>query len=392
MDPGNWATAIAGSSAFGYTLLSVVLLANLMAVVLQALSARLGIAAGRDLAQVCRDYYPRPIALLLWVLAELAICATDLAEVLGVAIALNLLFGIPLLPGVIITVLDVFLILFFQSRGFRYIEALVISLIAVIGGCFVVEIALSNPDWAAVAAGFFPTTAIVSNPQMLYVAMGILGATVMPHNLYLHSSIVQTRSFELNDLGRRQAIRYATVDSTVALTFALLINASILIVAAAAFHKSGYSSITEIQDAHAMLGPLLGTAAASVVFAVALLASGLNSTLTGTLAGQIVMEGFLRIRLPAWARRLLTRMVAIVPAIVVIGLYGERGTTQLLILSQVVLSLQLPFAIFPLIRFTSDRTIMGALAAPRWLTITAWLMGLAIIALNIKLVGDVVFS
>ena len=388
MDPGNWATAIAGGSAFGYTLLCVVMIANLMAIVLQALSARLGIATGRDLAQACREHYSRRTSFALWVLAELAICATDLAEVIGTAIALNLLFGIPLLAGVVITVADVLLILLLQSRGFRYMEALIIALIVMIAGCFGYMIVLSNPDWAAVTAGFVPAREIISNPQMLYLAMGILGATVMPHNLYLHSSIVQTRRFDEDAAGKRQAVRYATIDSTVALMFALLINASILIVAAAAFHTSGHTGITEIQDAHRMLAPLLGATAASVVFALALLASGQNSAVTGTLAGQIVMEGFLRIRLPAWARRMITRLVAIVPAVIVTALYGEHGTAHLLILSQVILSLQLPFAILPLIRFTSDRSKMGKLVAPRWLSATAWTMATLIIGLNIKVVVD----
>jgi manganese transport protein len=392
MDPGNWATAIAGGSAFGYTLLSVVMLANLMAIVLQALSARLGIATGRDLAQACRDHYCPPVAFALWLLAELAICATDLAEVIGTAIALNLLFGIPLLAGVVLTVADVFLILLLQSRGFRYMEALIISLIVVIGGCFGYEILLSDPDWAAVAAGFVPSPQIVTDPAMLYVAIGILGATVMPHNLYLHSSIVQTRCFDDSVEGRREAARYATVDSTIALMFALLINASILIVAAATFHASGHTEIAEIQDAHRMLAPLLGATAASVLFAVALLASGQNSAVTGTLAGQIVMEGFLRIRLPPWLRRMITRLVAIMPAAVVTALYGESGTAKLLVLSQVVLSLQLPFAVVPLVKFTADRAKMGDLASPRWLTLLASAMAAAIIALNLKLIFDFVTS
>jgi manganese transport protein len=392
MDPGNWATAIAGGSAFGYTLLSVVMLANLMAIVLQALSARLGIATGRDLAQACRDHYSPPVAFGLWILCELAICATDLAEVIGTAIALNLLFGVPLLLGVCITVADVFLILLLQNRGFRYMEALIISLIVVIGGCFGYEIVMSNPDWAQVAAGFLPAREIVTNPAMLYVAIGILGATVMPHNLYLHSSIVQTRRFDETTDGKREAIRYATIDSTIALMFALFINASILIVAAATFHGSGHTNITEIQDAHNMLTPLLGATLAGVVFAVALLASGQNSAVTGTLAGQIVMEGFLHIRLPPWLRRMITRLVAIVPAVIVTALYGESGTAQLLILSQVILSLQLPFAVIPLVIFTGDRAKMGALVSPRWLTITAWSMALLIIALNIKLIFDFVNS
>ena len=388
MDPGNWATAIAGGSAFGYALLSVVMIANLMAIVLQALSARLGIATGQDLAQACREHYSRPAAWILWVLAELAICATDLAEVIGTAIALNLLFGMPLALGVVITAADVLLILMLQAKGFRYMEALIVSLIVMIASCFGYEIVISNPDWAAVAAGFVPSREIISNPQMLYVAIGILGATVMPHNLYLHSSIVQTRRYEEDSIGKREAVRYATIDSTIALMFALLINAAILIVAAAAFHTSGHSDIAEIQDAHRMLTPVLGAGAASLVFALALLASGQNSAITGTLAGQIVMEGFLRIRLPPWARRMITRVVAIVPAVAVAVMYGEQGTARLLILSQVILSLQLPFAIVPLIRFTSDRAKMGSLVAPRWLSFVAWIMAIVIVALNVKLIAD----
>lgn len=388
MDPGNWATAIAGGSAFGYTLLSVVMLANLMAIVLQSLSARLGIATGRDLAQACRNHYSPPVAFGLWLLAELAICATDLAEVIGTAIALNLLFGIPLTVGVIITVADVLLILMLQARGFRYMEAMIVSLMLVIAGCFVYVIILSNPDWAKVAAGFVPSPEIVTNPAMLYVAIGILGATVMPHNLYLHSALVQTRKSDETDAGKREAVRYATIDSTIALAFALLINASILIVAAATFHTRGHTDITEIQDAHRMLAPLLGAGAASVLFAVALLASGQNSTITGTLAGQIVMEGFLNIRLPPWLRRMITRLIAIVPAVFVTMHYGASGTAQLLVLSQVILSLQLPFAVIPLVKFTSERAKMGALVSPRWLTWTAWIMAALIIVLNIKLIAD----
>jgi manganese transport protein len=388
MDPGNWATAIAGGSAFGYTLLSVVMLANLMAMVLQSLSARLGIATGRDLAQACRDHYPPPVAFALWVLAELAICATDLAEIIGTAIALNLLFGIPLTWGVAITVADVLLILALQARGFRYMEAFIIALMIVIAGCFAVQIVLSQPQWAQVAAGFLPSPQIVVNPAMLYVAIGILGATVMPHNLYLHSALVQTREFDESTAGRREAIRYATVDSTLALAFALLINASILIVAAAAFHTQGHTQVAEIQEAHKLLAPLLGASVASTLFAVALLASGQNSTITGTLAGQIVMEGFLNLRLAPWLRRLITRLVAIVPAMLVTLHYGASGMAQLLVLSQVILSLQLPFAVIPLIRFTSDRAKMGELAAPPWLTRTAWVMAVLIVILNVKLVFD----
>lgn len=388
MDPGNWATAIAGGSAFGYTLLSVVMLANLMAIVLQSLSARLGIVCGRDLAQACRDHYSAPVSFGLWLLAELAVCATDLAEIIGTAIALNLLFGIPLAVGVVITVADVLLILMLQARGFRYMEALIVSLMLVIGGCFVVEILWSQPNWAKVAAGFVPSPEIVTNPAMLFIAIGILGATVMPHNLYLHSALVQTRDFDESVPGRREAIRYASVDSTIALLIALCINAAILIVAAAAFHTHGHTEVTEIQDAHKMLAPLVGAGAASLLFAVALLASGQNSTITGTLAGQIVMEGFLDIRLPPWLRRLTTRLIAIVPAMIVTLHYGASGTAQLLVLSQVILSLQLPFAVIPLVKFTSDRAKMGALVSPRWLTSTAWIMTALIIMLNLKLIYD----
>lgn len=388
MDPGNWATAIAGGSAFGYTLLCVVMLANLMAIVLQALSARLGIVTGRDLAQACSDYYPRPASWALWLLAELAICATDLAEVIGTAVALNLLFGIPLVFGVVITAADVLLILLLQSRGFRYMEAFTIALIAIVGACFAYEIVASRPDWTTVAAGFIPSPQVVTNPAMLYVAIGILGATVMPHNLYLHSAIVQTRAFAMDTAGKREAIRYATIDSTIALMLALLINAAILIVAAATFHTSGHTEIAELQDAHRMLAPLLGAGAASVIFAIALLASGQNSAVTGTLAGQIVMEGFLEIRLPAWLRRMVTRLVAIVPAVVVAALYGESGTAKLLVLSQIILSLQLPFAVIPLVMMTGDRRRMGDLAAPLWLSALAWAIAAVIVALNAKLLTD----
>ena len=388
MDPGNWATAIAGGSAFGYSLLSIVMLANLMAIVLQSLSARLGIASGRDLAQACRDHYSRPVSFVLWILAELAVCATDLAEIIGTAIALNLLFDIPLMVGVVLTVADVLLILLLQARGFRYMEALIISLMLVIGACLGYEVLLSSPVWSDVMAGFVPSMELVTNPHMLYIAFGILGATVMPHNLYLHSALVQTRDFDVSVAGRRQAVRYATIDSTLALLLALLINAAILIVAAAAFHSHGHTEVTEIQDAHRMLTPLLGAASASVLFAIALLASGQNSTITGTLAGQIVMEGFLEIHLPPWLRRLITRLIAVVPAVLVTYHYGVSGTAQLLVLSQVILSLQLPFAVIPLVKFTSDRSKMGALTSPRWLTAVAWGLTAIIIALNLKVISD----
>ena len=385
MDPGNWATDLAGGSAFGYTLLSVILLSNLMAVLLQGLSAKLGIVTGRDLAQACRDHYSRPVSLLLWVICELAIAACDLAEVIGAAIALNLLFGIPIAWGVGITAVDVLIVLLLQNKGFRWIEAIVIVLVGSIGIGFIYEIVVSTPDLGGVVRGFVPTPEIVTNPLMLYIAMGILGATVMPHNLYLHSSIVQTRTYELTPEGKREAVRYAFLDSTIALTFALFINAAILIVAAATFHTRGRTDVAEIQQAFELLTPLLGAGAASVVFALALLASGQSSTLTGTLAGQIVMEGFLNIRLKPWLRRLITRMIAIVPAAIVAILYGESGTAKLLVLSQVILSMQLSFAVIPLVMFTSDRTKMGTMVNGRALTIAAWVVASFIAALNVWL-------
>ena len=390
MDPGNWATSLAGGSKFGYTLLTVALLSNLMAILLQALCARLGIGAERDLAQACRDAFPRAVSWPLWVLAEIAICATDLAEVIGTAIGLNLLFGIPLEIGVLITALDVFVILWLQNLGFRWIEAFIVTLLGVIAVCFAVQIAMADPDWGGVIRGFAPTTEIVTNPEMLYIALGILGATVMPHNLYLHSGVVQTRQFGESVAEKREAIKLATVDSTIALMFALLINASILILAAATFNKAGKTDVAELEQVHSFLAPLLGSAIAPTLFGIALLCCGLNSTVTATLSGQIVMEGFIDIRLPPWARRLLTRAIAIVPAAIVTIWYGEKGTAQLLILSQVVLSLQLPFAIVPLVMFTADRRKMGELVAPRWVTALAALTALIIIALNVKLLVDFV--
>ncbi|CAN5286149.1 Nramp family divalent metal transporter [soil metagenome] len=389
MDPGNWATDIAGGSRFGYDLLSVVLISNLMAVLLQALAARLGIATGRDLAQACRDHFSRPVGIALWVLCEIAIVACDLAEVIGSAIALQLLFHLPLLAGVILTGADVLIILFLQKKGFRFLEAFVVALLAVIAGAFAIEIALSRPDVAAVLGGFVPKASTITDPAKLYLAIGILGATVMPHNLYLHSSIVQTRSFERSDAGKREAITFATIDSTVALTLALFVNAAILIMAAAVFHTSGRTEVAEIGDAHRLLTPLLGASAASVLFAVALLASGQNSTVTATLAGQVVMEGFLHIRLEPWLRRLITRGMAIVPAVIGVALWGERGLGQLLVLSQVVLSLQLPFAVIPLVLFTSDRGKMGAFVSSRWVQVTAWAVSALIVVLNLKLLFDV---
>ncbi|HEV7339679.1 MAG TPA: Nramp family divalent metal transporter [Bosea sp. (in: a-proteobacteria)] len=388
MDPGNWATSLAGGSKFGYTLLVVALVSNIMAIVLQSLCARLAIASGRDLAQACRDAYPKPVSFVLWLLAEIAIIATDIAEVIGTAIGLNLIFGIPLELGVIITALDVFLILYLQKLGFRWVEALVITLLGVITLCFAIQIALADPDWGQVVRGFAPTTEIVRNPEMLYLALGILGATVMPHNLYLHSGIVQTRAYGKSLPERRQALKYATIDSTVALMFALTINASILILAAATFHKTGQTGVAELGDAHKLLGPLLGLAIAPTLFGIALLCCGINSTVTATLAGQIVMEGFLKIRLPPWLRRLITRGIAIIPAAAVTIWYGDSGTAQLLILTQVVLSLQLSFAVFPLVMFTADRTKMGELVAPRWLVAFAVLIALVIAALNLKLLVD----
>ena len=391
MDPGNWATDLAGGARYGYTLLSVILISNLMAILLQALAVRLGIGSGRDLAQACRDSYSRPTTIVLWILCEIAIAACDLAEVIGAAIALNLLFGMPLIWGVSITALDVLIILFLQHRGFRYVEALVISLIVVIAACFAVELVLARPDPTAVLLGFIPRGEILVNPEMLYIALGILGATVMPHNLYLHSSIVQTRRYVDTHLGKKEAIRFASIDSSVALMSALFINAAILIMAAAAFHGTAYESVADIGDAHMLLSPLLGTSAAGVLFAIALLCSGQNATLTGTLAGQIVMEGFVNIRLRPWLRRVITRLVAIVPAIITVALYGEEGMGSLLILSQVVLSLQLSFAVFPLVSFTSNRAKMGDLVAPRWMQVLAWTVAVIIASLNAWLLYTTIF-
>jgi manganese transport protein len=388
MDPGNWATSIAGGSKFGYALLFVALLSNIMAIVLQALCARLAIGSGRDLAQACRDAYPKWVSYPLWFMAELAIIATDIAEVIGTAIGLNLLFGIPLEIGVIITALDVFLILWLQTKGFRWLEAFIITLLGVIAVCFGLQIALADPVWGEVIKGFAPTTQILTNPDMLYLALGILGATVMPHNLYLHSAIVQTRNYGDSLPQKREALKFATIDSTVALMFALLINASILILAAASFHSTGRTDITDLGDAHALLGPLLGSGIAPTLFGLALLACGLNSTVTATLAGQAVMEGFLNFRLAPWMRRLVTRAVAIVPAAGVTIFYGSAETGKLLILTQVVLSLQLSFAVVPLVMFTSDRAKMGAMVAPRWLGAIGVLIAVIIIALNMKLLVD----
>lgn len=385
MDPGNWATDIGGGAKFGYALLSVVLLSNLMAMLLQGLSAKLGIVSGRDLAQACREHYSRRTTMFLWVVCEIAIAACDLAEVLGSAVALKLLFGLPLLAGVVITAMDVLIVLALQGRGFRMIEAFVVTLIATIGGCFAYEIFIARPLWLEAARGFIPHADVLRNREMLYIAIGILGATVMPHNLYLHSSIVQTRAFGTDRKGKREALRYAVFDSTVALGFALFINAAILVLGAAAFHTRGLSSVADISDAYRLLSPVLGASLASTVFAFALLASGQNSTLTGTLAGQIVMEGFLNIRLKPWLRRLITRVLAIVPAVLVIGIAGENKVTSLLILSQVILSFQLPFAVIPLVQFTGDRRKMGEFANSRLTSAVAWIVAAAIVAFNAEL-------
>ena len=385
MDPGNWATDLAGGARYGYTLLSVIMVSNFMAILLQALAARLGIASGRDLAQACRDSFSRPVTIVLWVLCEIAIAACDLAEVVGAAIALNLLFHLPLVWGVILTAFDVLIVLFLQGRGFRYVEALVIALIFLIAGSFAIEIWLSRPDFTAIAVGFIPQAEVLRNPSMLYIAIGILGATVMPHNLYLHSSIVQTRKYGDAVEDRREAIRFASIDSAVALMFALFINAAILVMSAAVFHGSGHEDVADIGDAYKLLSPLLGTTMASVLFAVALLCSGQNATLTGTLAGQIVMEGFINLRLRPWLRRLVTRLIAIIPAILVVMVYGERGTGPLLILSQVILSLQLPFAVFPLVMFTGDVHKMGSFVNPPWVKVLAWTVAVIIALLNVWL-------
>lgn len=388
MDPGNWATDLAGGAQFGYTLLSVIMISNLMAILLQHLSLKLGVATGRDLAQACRDHYSTPTVWFLWILCEIAIAACDLAEVVGSAIALQLLFGIPLVWGCIITAADVLAVLYLQSKGFRYVEALVVTLIATIGTCFAIELFLSKPDVGGVLLGFVPKAEILSHPGMLYIAIGIIGATVMPHNLYLHSSVVQTRKYEQDAGGKREAIKFATIDSTVALMFALFINGAILVLSAAAFHWSGHQDVAEIQDAYQLLPGVLGATGASVLFALALLASGQNSTLTGTLAGQIVMEGFVNIRLRPWLRRAITRGVAIVPAVCVIGYFGEGKTTQLLVASQVVLSMQLGFAVWPLMRFTSEKAKMGAFVNPLWIKLLGWTVTVVIIVLNVKLLFD----
>lgn len=392
MDPGNWATSLAGGSAFNYTLLSVILISNIMAIILQALAAKLGIVTGRDLAQACRDHFSKPVSFVLWVLCEAAIAACDLAELIGSAIALNLLFGIPLFYGICLTAFDVILVLLLQNKGFRYIEALVISLIVLITGSFIFELVMSQPNIKSIANGFIPSTQIITNPSMLYISLGILGATVMPHNLYLHSSIVQTRKFEVSDEGKKEAIKFATIDSTVALMIALFVNAAILILAASTFYKTGHTNVASIEDAFQLLTPILGTTLASTFFGLALLASGQNSTLTGTLAGQIVMEGFLNIKLKPWIRRLITRLIAVTPALIVTYIYGSKGTTDLLILSQVILSLQLSFAVIPLVMFTSDAKKMGPFVNKRWLKIVAWIIASVIAVLNVYLLWATFFN
>ncbi len=392
MDPGNWATSLAGGSAFGYTLLCVILLSNLMAILFQRLALKLGVAAERDLAQACRDHFSPPANYALWIACEIAIAACDLAEVIGSAIALNLLFGIPIVLGVCITAVDVLVIMFLQHRGFRYLEALVVTLIATIAGCFLLEIIFSRPDFRQLLGGFIPSPQVIQNPGMLFLAIGILGATVMPHNLYLHSAIVQTRNYPRTLEGKRDAIRFGTLDSTVALMGALFINGAILVVAASVFHTAGKTDVAEIQDAHKLLSPMLGVGAAGTLFAVALLASGQNSTLTGTLAGQIVMEGFLNLRLRPWLRRAITRGIAIIPAVIASALYGESGTAKLLIWSQVILCLQLPFAVVPLVAFTSSKAKMGEFANHRLTRIAAWSCALLICLLNAKLLWDLLFG
>ncbi|MFA9290108.1 MAG: Nramp family divalent metal transporter [Solirubrobacteraceae bacterium] len=392
MDPGNWATDIAGGAQFGYTLLSVILISNLFAIILQHLALKLGVVAERDLAQACRDHFHPTVNFILWLFCEIAIAACDLAEVIGSAIALNLLFGIPLTWGIVITILDVFLILYLQHKNFRYIETFVAGLIFIIIGCFIYEILISKPDIFPILKGLIPKKEIITNPSMLYIAIGILGATVMPHNLYLHSSIIQTRNYPRNNIGKKIAVKFGTIDSTLSLTLAFFVNAAILIVSAATFHTSGNTNVADIYDAHKLLTPLLGTSLASIFFALALLASGQNSTLTGTLAGQIVMEGFLNIKLKPWLRRLITRSIALVPALVVVLIYGEKGTGKLLILSQVILSMQLSFAVVPLVMFTNSKAKMGEFANKLWLQLLVWLITFIIIFLNIYLLYNAFFG
>lgn len=390
IDPGNWATNLQGGAQFGFTLLSVIMISNLVAMFLQHLCVKLGVASGRDLAQACREHYPKSIVKLLWVFAEIAMVSTDLAEVIGSGIALQLLFGIPLIVGCLITGLDVLIILFLQGKGFRYIEALIVALITVIGVCLLAEVFFSKPSLVGIFKGFIPSPDIIKNPAMLYTAIGIFGATVMPHNLYLHSAIIQTRSFEQTSAGKRDAIKFGTIDVVLALSVALLINAAILIVAAATFHWSGHQNVAEIQDAYKLLSPVLGVTAASFIFAIALLASGQQATFTGTLAGQIVMEGFINFHMAPWLRRLITRLLAIIPAICIIGYYGEKQATNLLVASQVVLSLQLGFTAWPLMRFTGEKATMGEFVNSRSIKIIGWTLTIIIIIVNAKMVYDTI--
>lgn len=385
IDPGNWATDIAGGAKFGYTLLSVIFLSNLMAILLQSLCVRLGVATGKDLAQACRDYFSPRVTFVLWLLCEIAIAACDLAELLGSAIALQLLFNIPLVWGVCITASDVLILLMLQGKGFRYVEALIITLVTMVGVCFLLEIIFSQPNFTEVLQGYLPNSEIIRNREMLYIAISILGATVMPHNLYLHSSIIQTRNWETTSQKRWEAIKFGTIDSTLALSFALFVNSAILILAASVFHFSGHQEVAEIQDAYQLLSPLLGVAGASAIFGLALLASGQSSTLTATLTGQIVMEGFLQFRVPSWLRRLITRLIAIIPALIAIIFFGERSTGNLLILTQVILSLQLSFAVIPLILFTNNHRLMGEFVNPSWLKIVSGAVATIILGLNIWL-------
>lgn len=387
MDPGNWATDLAAGSRYNYALLSVILISSLAAMFLQRMSLKLGIVTGLDLAQSCRRHYGRRMAIPLWIAAEVAIVACDLAEVIGSAIALNLLFHLPLIWGVGITTLDVFLLLLLQRKGFRYIEALVIVLIGTVAACFGLELLFSRPEWSPLLRGFLPNLSVVTDPGKLFISVGILGATVMPHNLYLHSSVVQTRNYPLDSFGKHEAIRFASIDSNIALTVALLINAAILILSASTFHRSGRSDVAEIQEAYHLLSPMLGVTGASTLFAIALLASGQNSTLTGTLAGQVIMEGFLHLRIPVLMRRLITRLLAVVPAVIVIAIAGDKATTPLLLLSQVILSMQLSFAVIPLIQFTGSRRIMGEFVDPLWIRIVGWLLATLIAALNLFLLA-----
>jgi manganese transport protein len=388
MDPGNWATDIAAGSMFGYSLLFVVLLSSLAAIVLQVLSLRLGIVARMDLARACRERYGAGVRRALWIMAEIAIVACDVAEVLGSALALHLLFGVSLVTGIVVTAFDTLLVLGLKGKGFRQVEAIVLGLVMTISVCFAIELGLVGPDWHAVAAGFVPRVDALRDPHALYIAIGILGATVMPHNLYLHSSIVQTRQTGRDDASRANALRLSTIDTVGSLMLALLVNAAILTLAASAFHTTGHTGVTEIQDAYHLLDPIVGSGVAAILFGVALLASGQSSTFTGTIAGQVIMEGFLDLKIPCWQRRLITRGLALVPALCGVLWLGDRGVGTLLVASQVVLSLQLPFAIWPLVRLTSDRAVMGAFANGPGLRITAWLLFGLITAANVALLAS----